>query len=169
MEIRFYHMQKRKATEALPPLLEKIVSQAMDVHIWVGKDQLKRTDNLLWGYDSTAFLPHRSIENSEMGQEEASYTPVTLSISTTPPVAPDITLYLNRFPEAEEIKKMAGNESPQMICCLFDPMPDIVQKGRAFWRSMSDNSETEEETRELSSHELSYWQETARGGWKKKG
>jgi DNA polymerase-3 subunit chi len=64
VEVNFYHLVSSSLLEALPKLLEQILSKDYKVLVLcVDKEQMKALDEKCWTYSSNVFLPHATIDD----------------------------------------------------------------------------------------------------------
>jgi len=147
-EIAFYHLERSTLEEALPKLLEKTLAADKRALVLAGSEnRVEALTDRLWTYDQDSWLPHGSIKDGNPGEQ-----PIWLSVND------------NNLNEATFLFLTDGATSPDVGAferCfeLFDGNDEsAVSAARKRWKAYKD-----------AGHELTYWQQNARGGWEKKG
>jgi len=144
-EISFYHLTKTPVENALPKLLEKIVSSGNRAVLMVGEeDKLKKLDDSLW--ISNDFLPHGKAEDDFPENQ-----PIYLTLS-------------EENPNGATFLVAVGGVEPSFIGdferCLdvFDGANENeVQFARARWKKY----------KSVDGNSLSYWKQDDNGKWQK--
>ncbi|MBS28554.1 MAG: DNA polymerase III subunit chi [Alphaproteobacteria bacterium] len=147
-EIRFYHLTRRSLEEVLPVMLERTVVRdgRRAVVIAGSPDRVENLNAHLWTYNDRVFLPHGSKADGH-----AALQPVWLTDSDENPNDAQV-LFLSDGATSGDI---AGFE---LVCELFDGRDDAaVSAARERWRVYKEDG-----------HDLTYWQQTERGGWEQK-
>ena len=147
-DIAFYHLQKWPLERALPRLLEKTVEVGKRAAVMAGSEErVEALTALLWTYDRESWLPHGSARDGD-GAEQ----PVWLTIEDENPNGATFLFLTDGA--------VSGRVADYERCFeLFDGNdPDAVEAARGRWRAYKD-----------AGHTLTYWQQTERGGWEKKG
>ncbi len=146
--ISFYHLLHQPLTSALPKLLEKVHGAGLKAVIKVGSgERLRELDDILWSYDNDSFLPHGSTKSKFQDQQ-----PIFLTTGDENPGGASVLVLVDGVESAELDKYDRCLE-------LFDGTDQsAVTAARARWKSHSD-----------AGHDLTYWQQTEQGGWRKKG
>jgi len=146
-DIGFYHLTRSSLEQALPKLLEKVISSGKRAVVRAGSEERVQCLNAaLWTYEQGSFLPHGS--NRE-GQAEKQ--PIWLTGSQENPNGSQILIVTDgaQAPDFEGYERCLemfnGND------------PDAVAAARERWKAYRD-----------AGHELTYWQQTESGGWMKK-
>lgn len=146
-EVRFYHLTRSTLEQALPPLLEKSLERGWRAVVLAGSsDRAEQLDMHLWTYRENTFLPHGTTAGGHAARQ-----PILIA-------AEDI-----RPNDAHVLFATEGTESDLMaeyglVCDLFDGNdPDAVAAARQRWKRFKE-----------AGHDLTYWQQTDRGGWEKK-
>lgn len=146
-EIRFYHLQRSGVEDTLPPLLEKALARGMRAVVRVdGEARLNHLDEWLWTYRKDGFLPH-----GRDGDPHAQSHPVWLTQGD------------DRPNEASLLIVTDGHLPPEghpyaLICDVFDGRFEAtVEAARGRWKAYRERGGA-----------LSYWQQTAGGGWERK-
>lgn len=143
-DIRFYHLERQNLDSALPALVakalskgHKIVIKAPDTH------EVERLNGHLWTFDPSSFVPHGSKKDGFETDQ-----PVWLTDGDDIPNEADV-LILTHNTEHAEINKF------KLVCDMFDGRNDeAVQAARARWKTYKD-----------AEHDITYWQQSANGGW----
>lgn len=145
--ISFYHLLHLPLTSALPKLLEKVLEQGLKAVIKVGSgERLRQLDEVLWSYDTNSFLPHGTTSAKFQDQQ-----PVFLTAGDENPAGASVLVLVDG---------MGSDEPDKYDRCLdlFDGTdPGAVAAARGRWKIYKD-----------AGHDLTYWQQTEQGGWRKK-
>lgn len=147
-DVGFYHLQKWPLETALPQLLEKVLEAGHRAVVMAGSpERVASLNTLLWTYRDESFLPHGSMEDGHAPDQ-----PVWLTVEDENPNNATV-LVLTDGAESADI-------APYDRCCdMFDGRDDAaVAAARARWTAYKD-----------AGHSVTYWQQTDRGGWEKKG
>ena len=146
-EIGFYHLLRTPLERALPKLLEKAVERGMRAVVVTGSDE--RTEHLsaaLWTYDPASFLPHGTTADGDPAEQ-----PIYLVDHVTNPNDASL-LVLTDGAEMDDPDGFAR------IIDMFDGRDEAaVAAARQRWSAMKEGG-----------HQLTYWQQTDRGGWEQK-
>lgn len=146
-EIAFYHLERSPLEAVLPKLLEKTLEAGKRALVLCGSDErAEALAEALWTYDQDAWLPHGTQKDGFADQQ-----PVWLSASSENAngaaflfLADGATSDVGEFERCFEL--FDGND------------PDAVGQARQRWTGYKADG-----------HDLTYWQQTAAGGWTKKG
>lgn len=146
-DIRFYHLQRKPLERALPELLEKVLERGNRAVVMAGSEErVEALAGLLWTYDDRGFLPHGTARDGS-----AERQPVWLTASDENPNGADVLI----LTDGVRSDLTAGFA---IACELFDGNDsDAVSAARARWTVYKD-----------AGHDVTYWQQTERGGWEKK-
>ncbi len=149
--VGFYHLLHTPLEAALPRLLSKALKQGMRALVMAGTpERVKTLDGVLWTFDQGSFLPHGTARE---GRAEAQ--PVYLTDTEENPNGAGL-LVLTDGVEPAEPGFIDGFER---CLDLFDGNDaQAVEAARARWKKLKD-----------AGHDLTYWQQTDRGGWEEKG
>jgi DNA polymerase III subunit chi len=148
-EIRFYHLQRRKAEEALPALLEealregwKIVVQAPD------RERIEALDERLWTYSDESFLPHGAARDGEPETQ-----PVFLTTEDVSPNGAALRILLGGARAAPILE--APPAGCRRVAILFEGADEeALAAARAQWAELK-----------AAGHAPTYWREDENGGW----
>jgi DNA polymerase III subunit chi len=146
-EIRFYHLQRKTLEDALPQILEKVLERGWRAVIMAASEErVEVLNQYLWTYRDHSFLPHGSARDGD-----AEHQPIWLTVEDENPSAGNV-LILTDCAVSERVAEFP------LVCELFDGNdPDAVLVARQRWKSYK-----------AAGHDLTYWQQTERGGWEKK-
>lgn len=146
-EILFYHLTERTLEQTLPGLLEKCAEREWRSVVQVGSEErLQVLDAHLWTWREDAFLAHSSLRD---GNEK--HQPVFLTIEKDNPNNANIRFMVD------------GAEPPDLApydrgIYIFDGHDEAaIAQARTRWK-----------IEKAAGHEVTYWQQNARGGWEKK-
>lgn len=147
-EVLFYHLDRQPLERVLPDLLEKCLERGWRVVVQVGSDERRDAlDAHLWTYREESFLPHGTAKD---GSAEAQ--PIFLTVGTENPNAATVRFLADGV-------EMSDAQAYQRIVILFDGNDeDAVKRARASWVAVKEQG-----------HEATYWQQSERGRWEKKG
>lgn len=145
-EVRFYHLQRKSLEQALPELLEKILERGHRTVLRAGSaERVEALNQHLWTWRPDSFLPHGSAADGH-----AERQPVFLTDGTDNPNRADVLVLVDRAGED-------GIDAYALACTMFDGNdPEALAAAREQWRRCKD-----------AGHDLTYWQQTDRGGWQK--
>jgi DNA polymerase III subunit chi len=147
-EVLFYHLQNQPLERVLPELLEKCLERKWRAVVQLGSDERRDAlDAHLWTYRDDGFLPHGTVKDGNAAQQS-----VWLTATDENPNAAQVR-FLADGAEA------ADYSAYQRIVVLFDGNDtDAVDKARGWWT-----------TAKGAGHDATYWQQSERGRWEKKG
>ncbi|NRG18936.1 DNA polymerase III subunit chi [Rhizobiales bacterium] len=146
-EVLFYHLTLRPLEDVLPGLLEKCLEREWRVVVQTGSDErVGALDSLLWTYRDDSFLPHGAA-----GDGNGAEHPVFLTSGPDNPNAANVRFLVDRASPPDLAPYMRA-------VFVFDGHdPDALNDARAHWKSAKD-----------AGHDITYWQQTERGGWEQK-
>jgi DNA polymerase-3 subunit chi len=65
-EIRFYHLERRRVDQALPPILEDALAHGLRAVVQApSTEEVEALNERLWTYSDESFLPHGSARDGE--------------------------------------------------------------------------------------------------------
>jgi len=145
-EVWFYHLERSRAEQVLPELLEKTLGRGWKALVR-GIDPLRLTalDEHLWTYREESFLPH-----GVTGEPLADRQPVLLTVGLDNPNGGDVLFLI----DGAEPGDLAG-----LTRCilLFDGRDDAaLGTARGRWTLFKKGG-----------HPVSYWRQGAERGWEK--
>jgi DNA polymerase-3 subunit chi len=151
-EIWFYHLQRRSLDDVLPGLLERALRRGWRAAVQgASEERIAALDEHLWTYSDESFLPHGSA-----GEGEPETQPIFL---TTGPENPNRAAVRFLIEGAEVAPILQRNDGYERLMLLFDGNDaEALAAARAQWSELK-----------AGGHALSYWQQTADGGWEKRG
>ena len=146
-EIGFYHLTRTPLERALPKLLEKVIGAGKRAVVRAGsQERVDFLNGALWTYEPASFLPHGTAQDGEAARQ-----PIWLTAEDENPNGSQILILTdgassNQVGEYERCLEMFDGRDQQ-----------AVEAARARWRGYKD-----------AGHPLTYWQQTANGGWERK-
>jgi DNA polymerase-3 subunit chi len=146
-QIGFYHLTRLALDEALPRLLEKAVAAGLKVVVMAGSpERVEHLNGLLWTYSEESWLPHGAAADGD-----AELQPIWLTERDENPNGASVLVLCDGVVPADM--------SAYARCLdLFDGRDDeAVQAARGRWK-----------TWKADGHDLTYFQQTERGGWEEK-
>ena len=147
-QVAFYHLQRWPLERALPKLLEKTLAAGERAVVLAGSpERVEALNGLLWTYDPGSWLPHGSDRDGSAAEQ-----PVWLGIEDTNPNGAKF-LFLTDGAVSTSVGDF------ERCFELFDGN-DVraVEAARDRWKAYKE-----------AGHDLTYWQQTDRGGWERKG
>ena len=146
-EIRFYHLEHTGLEAALPALLEKALTQNHKIIVKLPNENVVEALNEhLWTHNPNSFIPHGSAKDGQ-----AENQPVWLCANDDNPNGADV-LILAQGAQSEKLSEF------KLVCEMLNGQnPEEVSAARERWTSYKQQ--------EL---EVTYWQQSANGGWDKK-
>ena len=147
-DIAFYHLQASPLEAALPKLLAKTLEAGKRAVVMAGSVQrVEALAGALWTFDPDSWLPHGTAKDGDAAEQ-----PVWL---TTEAENPNGATFLFLTDGATSADVGAFERCFEM----FDGHDEAaVAAARARWTAYKQ-----------AGHALTYWQQTPRGGWEKKG
>lgn len=143
-EAWFYHLERSRLEDVLPPLLEKAVARGL--RAFIKSDVLERLQSLdghLWTFRDDSFLPHGMADASD-----AAAQPVLLGEAEPADHQVEVLFVLDgAIPDH-------WDRHPR-ICILFDGGDaHAVGHARALWRNAKQ-----------AGADAAYWRQSAEGAW----
>ena len=147
-EISFYHLLHTPLERALPKLMEKVIGSGARAVIRTGSaERAEAISAVLWTYDQGSFLPHGTARDGNPDKQ-----PIWITPEDENPNAAAI-LVLTDGVESSDVGSF------ERCLDMFDGRDDAaVSEARRRWTAYK-----------ASDHDLTYWQQTERGGWEKRG
>jgi DNA polymerase-3 subunit chi len=146
-EVLFYHLTEKTLEETLPGLLEKCAERDWKSVVQVGSDErLEALDSHLWTWREESFLAHSALRD---GNEK--WQPVFLTCEKDNPNDAQIRFMVD------------GAEPPDLSpyqrgIYIFDGHDEAaLANARERWKA-----------EKAGGHDVTYWQQGARGKWEKK-
>lgn len=146
-EIRFYHLQTKSLEQALPEILTRALEQGRRAIVRIPDGgRRERMNEHLWTFRPDSFLPHAAD-----GEPFAEAQPVWLTGDTGNPNGADVLILTGGAAND-------GLEDFSLCCEMLEPGDDeAVAAARRRWKDY-----------QAAGHNVTYWQQTASGGWEKK-
>jgi len=129
-EVFFYHLTRSPLQQALPELLERVLSRGWRGLVrGVDEGRLRWLDDTLWQGRDDAFLPH-----GLAGGPHDAVQPVLLATGVENPNKAEILLLV----DGAKITPEQAQEFTR-VCLMFDGNdPDAVQAARGDWKALTD-------------------------------
>jgi len=147
-EVSFYHLLHTPLDRALPKLIQKVLESGARAVIRTGSaERAEALSSVLWTFDQNSFLPHGTARDGNADRQ-----PVWITPDDENPNGADILVLTDGA--------AAGDIAAWRRCLeMFDGRDDAaVAEARRRWSDYK-----------AADHELTYWQQTERGGWEKQG
>jgi DNA polymerase-3 subunit chi len=146
-DVAFYHLQTKRLEDALPQLLEKAVERGLRALVLADSaERVASLNTLLWTFKREGFLPH-----GDKADGHAEAQPIFLTEAETNPNGATLLFAVG----GARLEYVAGF---QRCFDLFDGNDELaVAAARERWKAAK-----------AAGHQLTYWQQTERGGWEKK-
>lgn len=146
-EVNFYHLTTSSLEQALPRLLAKTLQAGQRAVVMLGSpERVDALNNHLWAFDPDSFLPHGSERDGDAARQ-----PIWLT-------------HRDENPNGARFLFLADRASSEQVAAfercfeLFDGRDDAaVTESRERWKAYK-----------AAGHAVSYFQQTAAGGWEKK-
>jgi len=147
-EISFYHLLHTPIERALPKLMEKVLESGARAVIRTGSSERAETlSGALWTYDQNSFLPHGTTYDGNPDKQ-----PIWITAENENPNGAEILIVTDGA-------AAAGLETYKRCLEMFDGRDgEAVAEARRRWTDYK-----------AASHDLTYWQQTERGDWEKRG
>lgn len=146
-EIRFYHLKTQTLEEALPGLLMKAYDNGKKriVIRLPDKSSVEKMNTHLWTFRPDIFLPHGTQKDGQAARQ-----PIWLTDGEDNPNDAAILIAANTA---------AGDVTGfELVCEMFaDHEQEAVQAARQRWQDYKEAGRS-----------LTYWQQSANGGWEQK-
>lgn len=146
-EALFYHLESRPLDQVLPALVERTLERGWRAVIQAGsEDRVEAIDTLLWTYRDDSFLPHGTAKDGNVAAH-----PVFITTRDDNPNGATVRFLV----DGAAVESYDGY---QRFVVMFDGNDaDAVAAARAQWAAAKAAGCT-----------VTYWQQTARGGWERK-
>jgi DNA polymerase-3 subunit chi len=147
-EVLFYHLDRQPLERVLPELLEKCIERGWRTVVQFGSDErCEAIDAHLWTYRDEAFLPHGSAKDGQ-----GALQPVWLTTGDDNPNGATVRFVT----DGAALPDPAGY---QRVVLIFDGNDnDAVDRARTAWKDIK-----------AAGHDATYWQQSERGRWERKG
>lgn len=145
-EYWFYHLEASTLEAVLPDLLEKTLAKGWRALVKLPQDKIAEMDKFLWTFRDEGFLPHGRDDEPKADQQ-----PVLLSADIESGDGFDAAFLI----DGADLSDVSGLS--RIMVMINGRSEDDVTRERARWKSLKD-----------AGGNLTYFQQTARGGWEKK-
>jgi DNA polymerase-3 subunit chi len=146
-EIGFYHCTRAPALEVAVKLAAKVLSTGQRLLVVGERPRLEALDQLLWTADAASFLPHGIAGGAHDAEQ-----PVLLAEAPEAVNGARLLMLLEMGVPAE----LGGFDR---VLNLFEEGSPAQARARADWKALGAREDMER----------TYWQQTERGGWDKRG
>lgn len=146
-EVMFYHLDRQTLDAALPLLVEKTLERGWRAVIQAGSDErVGALDALLWTYKPDNFIPHGTANDGNPERQ-----PIFLTATALNPNRADVRFLV----DGASLETYSGY---RRVVVMFNGRDEhAVKDARDQWRRAKADGST-----------VTYWQQTASGGWEKK-
>ena len=151
-EIFFYHLQFQPLEGALPLLLQKCAEKGWSVFVQTGsQERAVALDNHLWTWREDSFLAH-----GLAGTAHGDRQPVLIaSEGIQAENGAAVRFFVDGARPEDNLDLLEGLERAILIFDGGDQ--EALVSARRSWKALKE-----------AGHPVTYWQQTARGGWEKK-
>jgi DNA polymerase-3 subunit chi len=146
-DVMFYHLDQHPLERVLPSLVERTVARGWRAVVQAGSaERLEAIDALLWTYRDDSFLAHGTEKDGPAGEQ-----PVFLTTREENPNGAAVRFLVDGA-------KLAVLTGYLRVVLVFDGQdPTAVAAAREQWKAAK-----------AQGCGVTYWQQTAHGGWEKK-
>ncbi len=150
-EIFFYHLERSSLEQLLPSLLEKTLKRGWKAIIQLdSQDRAKAISGILWKAREDGFLPH-AVKDDPAFTDYTDVQPLWLTWENDTPIQAQ-ALFLADGAMREDFSPF------ERVSLIFNGHDESqLSQARDNWRRLKE-----------SDHTLSYWQQSAQGGWQQK-
>ncbi len=147
VEVLFYQLERQPLERVLPGLLEKTLARGWRASVQAGsQERVEALDAALWTYREDSFLPHGTASDGSADRQ-----PIYLTADEGNPNGAQVRFLV----DGAESSGITGYER---LVYLFDGRDETARaRARAQWKSAKE-----------AGADVTYWQQTERGGWEKK-
>lgn len=147
-EVLFYHLDSRPLEAVLPPLLQKTLERGWTAVVQAGSaERVDALDTHLWTFADESFLPHGTGADGYAPEH-----PIFLTTDHANPNGASVRFLVDRAAPPDDVGVY------ERLVLVFDGNdPEALADARAAWKSLKE-----------AGHAVTYWQQTARGGWERK-
>ena len=146
-DIRFYHLTRKTAEQALPDLVRAAYSRGHKILVR-GSDEpeIARLNDFLWVHNPDSFLPHGSAKDGNADKQ-----PIFLTSGNDNPAGAEVLMLM---PGAA-----TDNIDTFTMCCQLLNGHDEAQiaGARTLWKTWKE-----------AGHAITYWQQSEQGKWEQK-
>lgn len=146
-EVLFYHLERQTLEQVLPILLTKTLERGWRAVVQASSpERVEALNKHLWTFEEDSFLPHGA---SSDGFADAQ--PIWLTDGEDRPNGAEVRFFVDGA-NSEHVGQY------QRMVHLFDGRDeDALVTARQTWKAMK-----------AAGHEVTYWQQNARGAWERK-
>ncbi|WP_417673701.1 DNA polymerase III subunit chi [Roseibium sp.] len=147
VEVLFYHLTDQPLEAALPKLLQKCLERDWKVVVQTGTlERCRALDAHLWTFADDSFLPHGTADDGY-----AEHQPIFLTPSQDNPNEAEVRFLVDRA----DPPSLGGY---RRAVYMFDGRDqEAIAEARQRWKEAK-----------AEGFEVTYWQQTASGGWERK-
>lgn len=143
----FYHLEASTLKGVLPDLLSKTLSKGWRALVRLpGGADLSDWDDYLWTYQDVSFLPH-----GREDQGRADQQPILLANTANTADGFDAVFLI----DGADVATLDGVS--RVMVMIDGRSQEAVQRERSRWKRLKESGAV-----------MSYWQQSAHGGWEKK-
>lgn len=146
-DIRFYHLTRKTAEQALPELVARAFAKGHKILIRSREEaETLRLNDTLWTYNPDSFLPHGAAKDGKADQQ-----PIFLTSGNDNPAGADVLMLM---PGAAT----DGAENFALCCQLLNGADEAqISDARSLWKTWKE-----------AGHTITYWQQSDQGKWEQK-
>jgi len=146
-EVIFYHVEHTSLERVLPGLLEKTLERGWRAVVQAGsQERVEALNTALWSYRDGSFLPHGTLSDGAPEKQ-----PIFLTSGSDRPNGANIRFFV----DGSDTDDLSAYER---AVYLFDGRDEAaVALARSQWTKAKD-----------AGHDVTYWQQSAQGGWEQK-
>jgi DNA polymerase-3 subunit chi len=151
-EVWFYHLQRQPLEHVLPILLEKSLERNWRVTVQAtSEERLEALDQWLWTYAEASFLAH-----GRAGDGDTAMQPVFLTTCEDNPNQASVRLFIDGASAASLLEGETAKDYTRVILLFDGNNEEELTYARSEWKRLK-----------AAGFDLSYWQQSAKGGWEK--
>lgn len=146
-EVLFYHLSESTLETALPTLLEKALQRGWKAVVQFGSEERRDALNAqLWTWREDSFIGHGTDQENHLPLQ-----PVVLTVSPANPNRAEVRFLV----DGAEPDRL---DSHQRVVLIFDGHDQAqIEAARQHWKRFRSEG-----------HDVTYWQQSPGGGWRKK-
>lgn len=146
-EVRFYHLQRQSQEQVLPMLLSKALERGHKIIVKMADAAaVEKMNEHLWTFNPNSFLPHGSAKDGN-----AEMQPVWLTAEDENPSGADVLIV--------GVGAQSDMQCDFKLCCemLNGHDEQAIAAARGRWKAYKEKG-----------FDVTYWQQSERGGWEQK-
>ncbi len=146
-EVWFYHLERQPLEAVLPSLVQRTLARGWRAVVQAGTaERLEAIDSLLWTFADDSFIPHGTARDGDPTEQ-----PVFLTLTEENPSDAAIRFLV----DGATLSRFHGY---LRVVLIFDGHETLaVEQARAQWKAAK-----------AEGCSVTYWQQTAAGGWERK-